>query len=202
MSYPRVILRRGKERRLLDGHPWVFSGAVGQHPDGVERGGIVDVVDSAGDFVARGYYNPESSIPVRVLSQDNSETIDAGFIRKRIERALQLRKAWIDQKTTNAYRVVHGENDGLPGLIVDRYADFLVIQCHTLGIEVRRDTIVEILDELMSPTGIWERSDVGTRRAEALTEFPTGLVAGEEPANPVERHSSCSGEVLQKQWQN
>ena len=186
LSYPRVILRRGKERRLLDGHPWVFSGAVGQHPDGVERGGIVDVVDSAGDFVGRGYYNPESSIPVRVLSQDDSEAIDAGFIRKRIERALQLRKAWIDQKTTNAYRVVHGESDGLPGLIVDRYADFLVIQCHTLGIEVLRDTIVEILNELMSPTGIWERSDVGTRRAEGLTEFPTGLVAGEEPPDLIE----------------
>jgi len=181
-----VILRRGKERRLLEGHPWVFSGAVGQHPDGVERGGIVDVVDFAGNFVARGYYNPESSIPVRVLSQDDSETIDVGFIRKRIERALQLRKAWIDQKTTNAYRVVHGESDGLPGLIVDRYADFLVIQCHTLGIEVLRDTIVEILNELMSPTGIWERSDVGTRRVEGLTNFPTGLVSGEEPPDLIE----------------
>ena len=186
MTYQTLVLRRGKERQLYDGHPWVFSGAVAHHPERVEPGGIVDVHDSAGDFVARGYHNTASSIPVRVLTQDENEEIDEAFIRGRILRALQMRKAWIDQKTTNAYRVVHGENDGLPGLIVDRYADFLVIQCHTLGIDRLRDTIVGVLQELMSPTGIWERSDVGTRRAEGLDDFPTGLVTGAEPPEYIE----------------
>ena len=186
MTYQRVILRRGKERRLLEGHPWVFSGAVGQHPDGAEPGSIVDVIDARGDFVARGYYNAESSIPVRVLSQDESDTIDATFLRNRISQALQLRKSWIDQKKTNAYRVFHGESDGIPGLIVDRYSDFLVVQFHTLGVDVHRETVVEILNELISPTGIWERSDVGTRRADGLTDFPTGLLDGDEPPELIE----------------
>jgi 23S rRNA (cytosine1962-C5)-methyltransferase len=164
----------------------VFSGAVAHHPDGIEPGSIVDVLAASGEFVARGYHNVASSIPVRVLTQDDSETIDGAFIHDRIARALKLRKAWIDQKTTNAYRIVHGENDGLPGLIVDKYADFLVIQCHTLGIDRLRDTIVESLIALMSPTGIWERSDVGTRRAEGLDDFPTGHVAGDEPPELIE----------------
>jgi 23S rRNA (cytosine1962-C5)-methyltransferase len=164
----------------------VFSGAVAQHPAGIEPGSIVDVLDASGSFVARGYHNEASSIPVRVFTQNELEAIDAAFIHDRIARALQLRKAWIDQKTTNAYRIIHGENDGLPGLIVDRYADFLVIQCHTLGIERLRDTIVESLLQLLSPTGIWERSDVGTRRAEGLDDFPTGLVTGEEPPDLIE----------------
>lgn len=186
MTEQRVILRRGKERRLLEGHPWVFSGAVAQHPDGVEPGAIVEVVDASGAFVAKGYYNAASSIPVRVLTGDPDASVDAAFIRRRIQQAIQTRKAWIDQRTTNAYRVVHGEGDGLPGLIVDRYADFLVIQCHTLGIEVMRDTIVEALQEALSPTGIWERSDVGTRRADGLSDFPTGLVSGDEPPELIE----------------
>jgi 23S rRNA (cytosine1962-C5)-methyltransferase len=186
LTYQQVILRRGKERRLIEGHPWVFSGAVGQHPEGVEPGGIVDILDAAGNFVGRGYYNADSSIPVRVLTQNSSDDVDANFVRNRIHKAIQLRKAWIDQKTTNAYRVVHGESDGLPGLIVDRYADFLVVQFHTLGVEVMREVVIEVLNELLSPTGIWERSDVGTRRAEGLSEFPTGLISGEEPPDLIE----------------
>ncbi|HCK09654.1 MAG: rRNA large subunit methyltransferase I [Gemmatimonadetes bacterium] len=164
----------------------MFSGAVGDHPMGVEPGSVVDVADSEGNFVARGYYNPDSSIPVRVLTADESDQIDASFIRERISKALKLRREWIDQKTTNAYRVVHGESDGLPGLIVDKYADFLVLQFHTLGMDVLRKQIVEILEELVHPTGIWERSDVGTRRADGLQDFPTGLIAGEEPPDLID----------------
>lgn len=163
----------------------MFSGAVAHHAE-VEPGSVVDVCDAGGDFVGRGYYNVASSIPVRVLTRDEEVAIDAGFIRDRIAAAVVLRKTWIDGRATNAYRVVHGESDGLPGLIVDRYADFLVVQFHTLGIERFRDLVVESLDEILSPTGVYERSDVGTRRAEGLEEFPTGLIGGEEPPELVE----------------
>ena len=163
----------------------MFSGAVAHHAE-VEPGSVVDVCDVGGDFVGRGYYNVASSIPVRVLTRDEEVAIDAGFIRDRIAAAVALRKTWIDGRATNAYRVVHGESDGLPGLIVDRYADFLVVQFHTLGIERFRDLVVESLDEILSPTGVYERSDVGTRRAEGLEEFPTGLIGGEEPPEQVE----------------
>ncbi len=163
----------------------MFSGAVAHHAE-VKPGSIVDVCDSEGVFVGRGYYNAASSIPVRVLTRDEDTAIDERFIRNRIETATTLRKTWIDGKTTNAYRLVHGESDGLPGLIVDRYADFLVVQFHTLGIERVRREIIEALEETLSPTGVFERSDVGTRRADGLETFPTGLVAGEDPPELIE----------------
>jgi 23S rRNA (cytosine1962-C5)-methyltransferase len=178
-------LRKGRERRVLEGHPWVFSGAVAHHAE-VEPGSVVDVCDAGGDFVGRGYYNLASSIPVRVLTRDEETVIDGRFLRDRIASALALREAWIDGRVTNAYRIVHGESDGLPGLIVDRYADFLVVQFHTLGMDRFREEVVTALVELLSPTGIYERSDVGTRRAEGMVEFPTGLIGGEEPPELVE----------------
>jgi len=186
MSYPEVILRRGRERRLLAGHPWVFSGAVVEHPASVEPGGIVDVLDSERKFVARGYYNPVSSIPVRVLTRDADQRIDRTFLIGRIQHAYDLRRQWIDAKTTDAYRIVHGESDFLPGLIVDRYADFLVVQFHTLGMDRLRDLVLESLLQIAGPTGIYERSDVGTRRAEGLGAFPVGLLAGEQPPDLVQ----------------
>jgi 23S rRNA (cytosine1962-C5)-methyltransferase len=185
-TYPEVKLRGGRERQIVEGHPWIFSGAVAVHPSGVEPGGIVDVLDGSGKFVARGYYNPESSIPVRVLSRDQDGRVDESFLRDRLRSSFELRKNWLNGKTTNAYRMIHGESDFLPGLIVDRYDDFLVVQFHTLGMERLKDTIVSLLQELIGPTGIYERSDVGTRRAEGLDTFPTGLVSGEEPPELVE----------------
>jgi len=136
--------------------------------------------------VARGYYNPASSIPVRVLHRDADQSVDETYLRERLKLSLGLRKKWLDAKTTNACRLIHGESDFLPGLIVDRYNDFLVVQFHTLGMERLREVIVPLLDELVRPTGIYERSDVGTRRAEGLETFPTGLLAGEEPPEFIE----------------
>ena len=185
VTYSRVHLRKGRERRVLEGHPWVFSGAVAHHIE-VEPGSVVDVCDADGLFVGRGYYNAASSIPVRMLTRDEDATIDKRFILERLASAVTLRKQWIDGRTTNAYRLVHGESDGLPGLIVDRYADFLVVQFHTLGIERFREAVVASLEELLTPTGIYERSDVGTRRADGLEDFPTGLISGEEPPELIE----------------
>ena len=181
MTYPEVVLKAGRERRILEGHPWVFSGAVAEYPAAAEPGGIVDVFDQDRKFVARGYYNPASSIPVRVLTRDPEQRVNRAFLLARIRQAHALRRAWLDTKVTNAYRAVHGENDGLPGLIVDRYADFVVVQFHTLGMDRLREPVVEALQQVAGPTGIYERSDVGTRRPEGLETFPTGLLAGEQP---------------------
>lgn len=186
MTYPEVVLKAGRERRILEGHPWVFSGAVAEYPAAAEPGGIVDVFDQDRKFVARGYYNPASSIPVRVLTRDPEQRVDRAFLLARIRQAHALRRAWLDTKVTNAYRVVHGESDGLPGLIVDRYADFVVVQFHTLGMDRLREPVVEALQQVAGPTGIYERSDVGTRRPEGLETFPTGLLAGEQPPGLIE----------------
>ncbi len=186
MAYPDVTLRSGRERHIREGHPWVFSGAVASRPPSVEPGGIVDVVDTDGGFVGRGYYNPASSIPVRVLTRDPGQAVDRAFLVNRIQQAYDLRRTWIDTKRTNAYRVVHGESDGLPGLIVDRYADFLVVQFHTLGMDRLRDSIVEALRHVVSVSGVFERSDVGTRRPEGLETQPTGPLAGQEPPEWIE----------------
>ena len=186
MTYPDVMLKPGRERHIREGHPWVFSGAVSSRPPSVEPGGIVDVVDADGAFVGRGTYNPASSIPVRVLTRDSGQAVDRAFLVRRIQQAYALRKTWVDAKRTSAYRVVHGESDGLPGLIVDRYADFLVVQFHTLGMDRLRDTIVEALQHVGSTSGVFERSDVGTRRAEGLETQPIGPLAGQEPPERIE----------------
>ena len=170
MTYPQVALKPGRERQIVDGHPWVFSGAVASMPDGFEPGAIVDVLAADGVFIARGYCNTSSSIPIRVLTRDFEQTVDRAFLLKRIRQAYDLRRLWLDTRTTNAYRVVHGESDYLPGLIIDRYADYVVVQFHTLGIERLRDLVVDVIQEVLSPTGIYERSDVGTRRPEQIIE--------------------------------
>lgn len=186
MALPSVVLKPRRERPLLEGHPWVFTGAVATRPEGVETGGIVGIHASDGSFVAKGYYNPVSSIPVRVLTLDSDERIDRAFIAKRIQRAHDLRRNAFDTRTTNAFRLFHGETDGLPGLIIDRYADYLVVQFHTKGMDRLRDLVLEALEDVGGVTGVFERSDVGTRHAEGCEEFPVGLVAGAMPPERIE----------------
>ena len=187
MSYPEVVLRPHSERLLLKGHPWVYSGAVASVSKDVEPGQIVDVFDSRTRFVARGYYNPHSTISVRVLTRDSGCAIDRRFLVRTLERALRLRRDHRELRgATDACRLVHGENDGLPGLIVDDYAGFLVVQFHTFGVEVLRPDIIEALDEVARPKGIYERSDVGTRRADGLRTRPTGHLTGAEPPPLIE----------------
>jgi len=178
-----VILRPGREKPLHNRHPWVFSGAIA-HVE-ADPGGLVDVRDGAGQFLARGYYNPHSQICVRLLTWDESEAIDADFWRRRLARAIEGRAALAAQPDLNAYRLIHAESDGLPGLIVDRYGDCLVLQALTLGIERVKPMLVEALSALCAPRGIIERSDVDVREKEGLAEA-TGLLWGEEPPDPLE----------------
>ena len=186
MNYPQLVLKRGRERWLLRGHPWVFRVAVASHPVEIAPGEIVDVVDTGGRFVARGYYNPHSSIPVRVLTRDAKQEVDRGLIKDRIRRAQGLRSQSLDFNQTTGYRVVHSENDFLPGLVVDRYGDFLVVQVHTLGMEQHKAWVVEGLEEVFSPRGIYERSNVGGRQGEGLETMPVGDLWGEGPPDRVE----------------
>ncbi len=185
MNYPPLLLRKNSEHALRNGHPWVFSGAVARKPN-ASPGDIVDVLDANERFVCRGFYNPRAMIRVRALTRDADERIDEHFVATRLERALQLRQRAGLHAQTNALRLVHGEGDGLPGLIVDDYAGFLVVQFHTLGMESIREMVLDVLEKQLAPRGIYERSDVGTRRAEGLDDRPTGLLRGAEPPEFVE----------------
>ena len=186
MNYPPLYLRKNSERTVRNGHPWIFSGAVERRPQDAATGDIIDVFDARGHFVCRGFYNKRSLIRVRSLTQDPEREIDSGFFRERIDQAVALRRSTDLAHHTNAMRLVHGESDGLPGLIVDDYAGYLVVQFHTAGMERQRQHILDALHSVLAPHSIYERSDVGTRRAEGLNNRPTGLLAGAEPPEFVE----------------
>jgi 23S rRNA (cytosine1962-C5)-methyltransferase len=158
-------IHTGHERRLLLGHPWVFSNEIGSDLRQYEPGSLVDVYTHGGTFVGRGYINPRSLIAVRLLSQ-RREVFDSAFFRRRIEAALRRRERLFPG--TQSYRLVYSEGDLLPGLIIDRYNDHLVLQTLTLGMELRTEAICEALEGLMQPQAIVARNDVGIRTLEGL----------------------------------
>ncbi len=180
----KVILKRGKEKSLLRRHPWIFSGAIKRVEGLFQDGDIVDVVDAKGKFLARGYLNTRSQIAVRILTWQEEE-IDAAFWQRRLEIAIKAREGLFLPGHTEAVRLVNAESDGLPGLVVDQYGQYLVVQFLTLGIERWKETIAELLWELVKPKGIYERSDVEVRLKEGL-EPRAGLLRGEEPPDRLE----------------
>jgi len=180
MSSPRLFLKPGRERSVRNRHPWVFSGAVERLEGQPADGDVVEVLSPHGEWLARGTLNRRSQIVVRLLTWDADERVDDAFWRARIARAVAGRAALADDPATTAYRLVHAESDGLPGLVVDRYGDFLVLQFLTLGVERRRQEILAALDELLAPRGIFERSDVDVRQKEGLSP-QVGRLRGEEP---------------------
>jgi len=165
-----IVLKAGREKSLQQRHPWIFSGAVESVRGQPVAGETVQVLSSEDEWLGAAAYNPLSNIRARVWSFVPGEAVDAGLIRRRLEQALALRKALIPEGETDAVRLVHGESDGLPGMIVDRYADWLVVQLLTAGADVWRDVLVELLVELTGITQIYERSDVDVRRLEGLQE--------------------------------
>ncbi len=180
-----LVIKKGREKPIRNRHPWIFSGAVARVEGRPEPGDIVEVVDGGGAFLARAYYNPHSQINGRILTWNPDEQINDSFWRRKIERALAGRAALgLEPSTlaspTNAYRLINAESDGLPGLIVDKYDDYLVIQCLTLGIDGRKQTFINLLADILHPTGIVERSDVSVRRQEGLDEVK-GSVWGQSP---------------------
>jgi 23S rRNA (cytosine1962-C5)-methyltransferase len=174
-----LVLKKGREKSLKRRHPWIFSGALEKAAG--KAGDTVDVVDAAKRFVARAAYSPKSQIRARVWTFDPGEEVDAVFFRNRIQKALALREALPAARHANALRLVHGESDGLPGLVVDRYADVLVAQFLAAGVERWRDTILDLLCEISGCSAVFERSDAEVRKLEGL-EPRVGFVRGNRNA--------------------
>ncbi|HET7201479.1 MAG TPA: class I SAM-dependent rRNA methyltransferase [Burkholderiales bacterium] len=181
---PQLRLKPGRERSLLRRHPWVFSGAVDE-VSGPQSGGTVEVRAADGRFLAWAAYSPASQIRARVWTFDEAEVPGPGLFEKRIELALTRRRSEIPRETTNALRLVHGESDGLPGLIADRYADTVVVQLLSAGCEKWRDTLIGILRERSGCARIYERSDTDVRELEGLPES-SGLILGTAADAPLE----------------
>ena len=177
MSTGRIILGKNQERRLRSGHLWVFSNEIESIEETPEPGGEVLVLDRRGGIVGVGLYNPHSLIAVRLFAR-RQRPIDQALIRERLERAIELRKRILPVEST--YRVVFSEGDFLPGLIVDRYADYLSVQSLTLGIEKRIDMILDLLMEMLHPTAIICRRDSRSRTHEQLPLIEP-LYRGEVP---------------------
>lgn len=180
----RLVLKKGREKALLRRHPWVFSGAIQSVEGAPGSGETLAIHDAQGQFLAWGAYSPASQIRARVWNWDQAESIDADFFHRRLTAALNLRNSWFDPAATSAYRLVHAESDGIPGLVVDRYNDVLVVQILSAGAERWRDSIVAILDELTKPACIYERSDVAVRELEGLSPR-TGLMGGNLPGQTM-----------------
>jgi 23S rRNA (cytosine1962-C5)-methyltransferase len=176
----KVVLKTGREKSVLHRHPWLFSGALQDVKKGIARGETVNVVSSDGKMLAKGAYSPESQIRVRIWSFDPAEEIDSGFFHRRIHNAVDLRKTFIPPGDT-ACRLINAESDGLPGVTVDRYADFLVCQFLSAGADHFKQEIVRQLQEILAPAGIYERSDVEIREKEGLTQQSGALAGGEPP---------------------
>ena len=171
-----VYLRRGREQRVLGGHPWVFRSDI-EREDGAADGLPVRVLTSAGRFLAMAVYNPRSQISLRILSR-RDEPIDGAFIRGRVRRALDYRRRFAD---LNSCRLIFAESDGLPAVIADKFGDVIVLQILCLGMERFKGDIVDALAQELSPRGIYERNDVPVRELEGLSQ-QTGLLWGEVPS--------------------
>ncbi|MGZ3557972.1 MAG: class I SAM-dependent rRNA methyltransferase [Thermodesulfobacteriota bacterium] len=181
-ALPRVILKRGREKSMLRGHPWVFSGAVAKVEGQVSPGDVGEVYSNEMQFLGLGHLNPRSQIIVRVLTQKKEE-LGEKFFSERISRAAHFRD-WLKGKT-NAYRIINGEGDYLPGLIVDRYGETLVIQCSTAGMDRLKGILTNLLTKEFHPASIYERSDVVLRKEEGLAES-SGLLFGKEVSEFIE----------------
>lgn len=176
-----VRLKPGEQDRLLAGHPWIYRNELEGWPPSAEPGDLVDVSDSRGHFLGRGYLNPRSTIAIRLFGRDRLP-IDQDFFTNRIRQA----QAWRERILVgrSAYRVVHGEADGLPGLIVDRYGDALALQVLTAGMDRRQDLILKATAEVLQPRATVARNDSPMREREGLAR-ERGVLFGELPPELV-----------------
>jgi 23S rRNA (cytosine1962-C5)-methyltransferase len=177
----KLRLKKGQERRILDGNLWVFSNQVDDPLRNFSPGELARIMDRSGELLGIGYVNPHSLITARILSREESE-INADFFRQRFIAARALRDKVVPEE--EAVREIYSESDGLPGLVVDRYRDVLVVQITTAGMERLKELIVSSLKDFYKPKAIFERSDVGVRKLEGLGDS-TGTLYGKMPDEPV-----------------
>ena len=171
-----VILNAGREKSLLRRHPWIFSGGIRSADNNIASGSTVDLLSSDKQFLARASYSPTSQIRARVWTFDD-EVVDKEFFRKRIRKAIDTRYSLFDSSSTDSLRLIYAESDNLPGLIVDRYGDVLVMQCLTAGAEYWKETFADLLLEETGLSTVYERSDADVRELEGL-EPKVGLLRG------------------------
>lgn len=184
----QVCLKRGEEQDIASGCLWIYDNEVQWCTDTCRDGDVVTVLDSRRRFCAKGFFNSKSKIVVRVLTRDASECIDREFFRRRLERAWHYRQSI---GLTNACRVVFGDSDGLPGLTVDKFGDYLAIQITSLGLEQWKETIVTLLVELLNPKGIYERNDLAVREKEGLPQIK-GTLYGQVPLRcQIQEHDAA-----------
>jgi 23S rRNA (cytosine1962-C5)-methyltransferase len=178
---PKIILRHTSHNSFLFGHPWIYRSQIKETSPGLKPGGLADVFLTSKQWIGMGYFNPQSEISVRLLTR-RQEPIDKNFFKAKFEHAIEFRKKFV--KDTNAWRLVSSEADGLPGLIVDQYGPVLVAQFLTRGMEHLREPVLEALDEVAAPKGIYEKSDSSSRKIEGL-EPKIGWI-----------RQACAGEVV------
>ncbi len=172
--YKKVYLAKKGENTLREGHPWIYDGDIINQDNGINDGDIVDILGNKKQYLGSGFYNSNSKIKVRLLSTNTNDRFDKAFFKRRIEYALKYRML-VMKNELNAFRVIYGEADELPGLTVDKFNDILVVQILSLGIDIRRDMILEALYEVMTENnfniaGIYLRCDVDIRLKEGLKE--------------------------------
>jgi 23S rRNA (cytosine1962-C5)-methyltransferase len=196
---PKIILKKGREKSLLRRHPWVFSGAVERTEGEISPGDLGEVYSATGQWLGIGHLNPKSQIFFRLLSA-RKEEIGASFFSERILRALRLREQWL-KDPMDVYRMVNGEGDFLPGLIIDRYRDVFVVQFLTAGMDHLKQFLVDFLVSRFDSASIYERSDVTMRREEGLPES-RGLLHGEEVPDWIEiEEGDCRFRINVKEGQ-
>jgi len=179
-----VFLKKGKEKAVLQRHPWLFSGAVERVKGKPANGDIVRLLSDRGDFMAYGFYNSQSRVALRLLEWDEQIEVNEDWFRKKLSVAVKSRTNILNDGT-NTCRLVFSEADYLPGLIVDKYADYLAVQVLTSGIERLMPVIIDELQKLLEPEGIFDKSDAGSRAHEGLETINT-VLAGKHPPEIVE----------------
>lgn len=175
METAKIFLRKKIGPRIAEGHPWIYNNEIGDEDGTYESGDIVDVFTSTGSFIGKGYINPVSQIKIRLLSRVQEDLIDYDFFYNRILSAWHYR---LKLGYSNNCRVVFGESDELPGLVIDKINDFIIIQTLTLGMDARKEDILAIIKDIFAPKGIYERNDVYVRELEGLPLIK-GVVFGE-----------------------
>lgn len=175
-NHIEIKLLPGKDTPIRAGHPWVFSNAVAKGAD-AEPGTVVSVKSTAGDALGLGTWNANTSIRVRILTRDPEVEIDAAFFEERLAVLDEWKREHVPAKT-DGYRICHAEADGIPGLIVDRYADTIVFQLHTAGMDRLRQEIVDGIKSALKPKIIVERSDLDVRKMEGLHDMPVTIHLG------------------------